>query len=225
VLFVKLAGLKGPVAAGIVLMAISPGAPVALRRAIDAGGHAQFTPALHLSIVILAIVTVPLSVSVMSAIFSVHAVLSPLDVARQVFVAQFLPLGIGAIVRIRWPSMAAWLSPRLTRISNVMLAVLGLVCIAVLGPAVVRIGWMPTVAGIVLTLAALVVGAAFAGRDSSVRTAGAIGAAMRNPGLALVIATVNHARPAVTASVFGYALGLAAVVTAFVVWRQRHRAS
>ena len=35
VLFVTLLDLKGPVAAGIVLMSISPGAPVALRRAID----------------------------------------------------------------------------------------------------------------------------------------------------------------------------------------------
>ena len=34
----------------------------------------------------------------------------------------------------------------------------------------------------------------------------AIAAAMRNPGLALVIATVNHVPPAVTAAVIGYAL-------------------
>jgi BASS family bile acid:Na+ symporter len=34
VIVVKLFGLRGAVAAGIVLMAISPGAPVALRRAI-----------------------------------------------------------------------------------------------------------------------------------------------------------------------------------------------
>ena len=38
VLVVKVFALTGPVAAGIVLMAISPGAPVALRRALDAGG-------------------------------------------------------------------------------------------------------------------------------------------------------------------------------------------
>ena len=223
VLFVKLLGLTGPVAAGIVLMAISPGAPVALRRAIDAGGHAQFTPALHLAIVILAIVTVPLSVTVMDAIFSASAVLSPFDVARQVFFAQLLPLGVGAAVRIRWPETAAWWAPRLARISNVMLLLLAAVCIIVLGPAIVRIGWMPSVAGVVLTLCALAVGAAFAGRDPSVRTAGAIGAAMRNPGLALLIATVNRAKPAVTASVFGYALGLAVVVAAFVIWRSRRR--
>jgi bile acid:Na+ symporter, BASS family len=43
VLAVKLLSLKGAVAAGIVLMAISPGAPVAMRRALDAGGHQHFS--------------------------------------------------------------------------------------------------------------------------------------------------------------------------------------
>src|SRR5262244_4662033 len=63
VLLVKLFGLKGAVAAGILLMAISPGAPVALRRAIEVGGHPAFAPALHLAIVLSAIVTVPASVA------------------------------------------------------------------------------------------------------------------------------------------------------------------
>ena len=224
VLAVKLFGLKGPVAAGIVLMAISPGAPVALRRAIDAGGHPEFAPALHVAIVLAAVVTVPVSVTIMDAIFSVHAVLSPLDVARQVFVAQLLPLGIGAGLR-RWrPSAAAWLAPRLARVSNLLLLALGVLCLIVLGPAIMRIGWVPTIVGVSVTVCALLIGAAFGGRDPSVRSSAAIGAAMRNPGLALLIATVNRAQPAVTAAVFGYALGLAAVVIAFVAWRGRRRA-
>src|SRR5262245_6130259 len=189
VLFVMVLGLKGPVAAGIVLMAISPGAPVALRRAIDAGGHPEFAPALHLAIVMLAVVTVPISVAIMAAIFSVQAVLSPLDVARQVFFAQFLPLGLGALVRTRWPARAAWLAPRLTRISNLMLVALLLVCAVVLGPAVGRLGWAPAISGAGVTAFALLIGGAFGGRDPSVRTAAAIAAAMRNPGLALLVAT------------------------------------
>jgi hypothetical protein len=44
---------------------------------------------------------------------------------------------------------------------------------------------------------------------------------MRNPGLALVIATVNKLPSEVVASVFAYALGLVVVVTAFVAWQGR----
>src|SRR5215470_1603216 len=112
VIVVKFFGLRGAVAGGIVLMAISPGAPIALRRAIQAGAGLGFAPTLHLAIVILAVVTVPLSVMLMSWIFSVRFAISPLDVARQVFFAQLLPLGIGAALRAWRPAMTARIEPR-----------------------------------------------------------------------------------------------------------------
>jgi len=79
----------------------------------------------------------------------------------------------------------------------------------------------PFVAGIGLTALALLFGAACAGRDAPARPVSAVATAMRNPGLALVIATVNKLPSEVVASVFAYALGLVAVVTAFVAWQGR----
>ena len=223
VLYVKLLGLKGPVAAGIVLMSIAPGAPVALRRVIEVGGRAQFAPALHLAIVLFAVVTIPLSVALLDAIFDKDFTVSPLHIARQVFFAQLLPLGLGAAFRALFPSAAAWLEPRLARLSNFLLIALLCACIYLLWPLLVEIGWIPSVAGAVLSAGALAVGAAFAGRDSAARPAAAVAAAMRNPGLALLIATVNHVPSSVTAAVFGYALGAAAVVTAYVTWQVRRQ--
>jgi len=225
VLVVKLFGLKGAVAGGILLMAISPGAPVALRRAIEAGGHSAFAPALHLAVVMLAVVTVPGSVAILDAIFDKDFTVTPLDVARQVFIAQLLPLGLGAAFRAFQPDAAARLQPRLARISNVMLLALLAILLVVLWPLLVDIGWIPFAAGAGLTVCALVVGAACAGRDSAVWPAGAVAAAMRNPGLALLIATVNKLPATVVAAVFGYALGLTVVVTAFIVWRSRRQAA
>jgi len=220
VIVVKLFGLRGAVAAGIVLMAISPGAPVALRRAIEAGGGRQFAPTLHLAIVMFAVVTVPVSVMIMAWIFSVRFAISPLDVARQVFFAQLLPLGIGAAMRAWRPVTAARFEPRLAALSNLMLLALIVLCLVVLGPRIIAIGWAPVVAGIGLTVCALFVGTIFAGRNASVRPPAAVAAAMRNPGLALLIATRNAAPPDVTASVFAYALGLAGVIFAFLAWRK-----
>ena len=220
VVVVKMFGLRGAVAAGIVLMAISPGAPIALRRAIEAGGGPQFAPTLHLAIVMFAVVTVPVSVMVMAWIFSVRFAISPLDVARQVFFAQLLPLGIGAALRAWRPVLAARLEPRLAAISNMMLLALMVLCLVALGPRLAAIGWVPVVAGVGLTLCALFAGTVVAGRDASVRPAAAVAAAMRNPGLALLIATRNAAPPDVTASVFGYALGLAGVIFGFLAWRK-----
>ena len=221
VLLVKGLGLTGPVAAGIVLMAISPGAPVALRRILTVGGQSAFAPALHLAIVLLAVVTVPLSVLILDAIFDAAFSITPLQVAEQVGMAQLLPLGAGVAIRAAAPATAAWLEPRLARVSNVVMLVFGLVCVYALRSQLVAIGWIPVVAGVALTASAVAVGAAFAGRDAAARPQGAIAAAMRNPGLALYIATVNHAPAGTMAAVLAYAIGAAVVVTAYVTLRVR----
>ena len=224
VLAVKLFALKGPVAAGIVLMSISPGAPVALRRALDAGGNRAFVPALHLAIVLLAVVTVPLSVAILDWIFAVDFTVTPFHIGRQVFFAQLLPLTLGAVLRAVRPALAAKLEAPLGRFGNLLLLALGIMVLVDMPSIIAAVGWVPSIAGVAMTLCALAIGAAFAWRASDVRPAAAIAAAMRNPGLALVIATVNHTHPAVTAAVIGYALGLGVTIIAFLQWCKRRGA-
>lgn len=209
------------VAAGILLMAISPGAPVALRRALDAGGDRRFAPALHLAIVLLAVLTVPASVEILDWIFAAEFKVTPLDIGRQVFFAQLLPLMLGAGLRAWRPALAERLEPRLGRIGNLLLLLLGVMALADAPWIVRQIGWLPSVAGFAMTIVALVVGAAFAWRDPEVRPAAAVAAAMRNPGLALLIATLNRASPTVIAAVIGYALGLAVAIVVYLQWRKR----
>jgi BASS family bile acid:Na+ symporter len=223
ILFCKLFDVRGAIAAGILLMAISPGAPVALRRALQVGGHAGFAPMLHLAIVILAVVTVPTSVAILDWIYAKDFSVSPLHVARQVFIAQLLPLGLGAAFRAWRPAPAERLQPRLERWSNRMLALVAVLLLVNFWRLLVETGWTPLLAGAVLTISALVMGAACAGRDPSARRAGAVAAAMRNPGLALLIAAANQLPVGAVAAIFGYALGLAAVITPFVAWQGRRR--
>ncbi len=44
---------------------------------------------------------------------------------------------------------------------------------------------------------------------------------MRNPGLALLIAALNHAPQNVTKGIIGYAIGLAIAMILFLQWRKR----
>jgi BASS family bile acid:Na+ symporter len=222
-LCVMLFGIKGVVGAGILLMAISPGAPIALRRAIEAGHHSALAPPLHVVIVMLAIVTVPASLAILAAIFQKDFAVTPLDVARQVFVAQLLPLGLGAALHALRPQAAARIEGPLARITNLALLALAAVLVAVLWPLLAEVGWVPVAAGAGLTACALGFGAACAGRNAAMRPVAAVAAAMRNPGLALLIATVNKMPPGVAAAVFAYTLGGAAVVTVFVVWQARRK--
>jgi BASS family bile acid:Na+ symporter len=221
VLAVRLFDLKGVAAAGILLMAISPGAPVALRRAIEAGGGAPFAPALHLVILALAVLSVPASLAMLSEMFGRALAVSPLDVARQVFFVQLLPLGLGAALRAWRPAVAARLEGPLARVTNPLLVAVVVLLLVVLWPRLVEVGWAPFAAGAGLTACALALGAACVWRDPVARPVAAVAAAMRNPGLALLMATVNQMPGGVVASVFGYALGAIAVVTAFVLWQGR----
>jgi bile acid:Na+ symporter, BASS family len=213
-------GLKGPIAVGIVLMIISPGAPVALRRALDAGSSREFAPALHLVIVMLAVLTVPATVAILDWIFAVDFNVTPLHIARQVFFAQLLPLALGAMLHAMRPTLAARLEAPLSRFGNWLLLALAAMVLVDLPSIVAAVGWTPMIAGVAVTLCALVVGWVFAWRDADVRPAAAIAAAMRNPGLALVIATVNRAPPDVTATVIGYALGLGVTLVVALQWHK-----
>jgi bile acid:Na+ symporter, BASS family len=221
VLVVKLFHPPPAVAVGIVLMAISPGAPVALRRALDAGGDPRFAPALHLAIVLLAVVTVPASIVILNWIFSVEFVVTPFDIGRQVFFAQLLPLALGAALRAWRPVLARRFEPRLAKVGNLLLLTLGAMALIDLPAIIGEIGWMPSVAGFAMTIIALAVGAAFAGANADVRPAAAVAAAMRNPGLALLIAALNHAPQNVTKGIIGYAIGLAIAMVLFLQWRKR----
>ena len=225
VLAVKLLGLKGAAAAGIVLMAISPGAPVAMRRALEAGGHSAFAPALHLAIVFCAVLTVPVSVAILDVVFEKDFSVTPLDIARQVFFAQLLPVSLGAALRAWWPSAAARLEKPLARLSNLLLLAAVAVLVAVLWRMLEEVGWTPFIAGILLSACALALGAAFAGRDAEARPSAAVATAMRNPGLALLIAALNKMPAAVVGSVFSYTLGAALIVTAYVAWQARRAPS
>jgi BASS family bile acid:Na+ symporter len=225
VLVVQVFGITGATAAGIILMAISPGAPVAMRRAIEAGGHSAFAPALHLAIVLCAVVTVPASVALLDVVFDKDFSVSPLDIARQVFFSQLLPLGLGAGLRMLRPATAARIDGPLARLSNLMLIGVGVALAVVLWPLLQAAGWTPFVAGALLTACALLVGTAFAWRDAAVRPAGAVAAAMRNPGLALLVAAANKLPAGVVAAVFGYTFGAALVITAFVAWQGRRAKS
>ena len=221
VLSLKVFGVTGPIAVGIVLMSISPGAPIALRRALDAGSNREFAPALHVAIVVLAVVTVPAvrrdpRLDLRQG-FHGHAVAYRAPGVR----AQLLPLMLGAALRAVRAPLAAKLEQPIGRIGNVLLLILGVLVLVDFPPIIAEVGWTPTIAGIAMTLCALAVGSAFAWRDAEVRPAAAIAAAMRNPGLALVIATVNRTPPAVTAAVIGYALGLAVTIVVYLQWRKR----
>ena len=206
---------------GIMLMAIAPGAPVALRRSLGAGGHRSYAPALQISVAALAVVSMPLSIAALNEYYGGSATIEPRHLARQVFTAQLLPLGLGMLARHLFARPAAWLEPRLRRLGGVLLVVLvGLVLLDI-WPVVAGAGPRVTIAIVVVTALAVVVGHLLGGPDPATRTATAISSAVRNPGLALLVATLNAASPAITAAVLAYFAIAALTLIPYIAWRRR----
>jgi BASS family bile acid:Na+ symporter len=218
---VRVADLPRLVEAGILLMAIAPGAPVALRRSIDTGGHRSFAPALQILVATLAVVSMPLSLAVLDAYYGANIAVEPHALARQVLIAQLAPLAAGLLVRRIAPAWTARFEPRIHRLTGFLLSVLVILAVVDFGPAVLDAGVRVVIAIIVVTLAALAVGHALGGPDPATRTAAAITTAMRNPGLALLVATVNNAPPQVSATVVAYLVVSAVTVLAYIAWRKR----
>jgi BASS family bile acid:Na+ symporter len=206
---------------GIVLMAIAPGAPIALRRSLSAGGHRAFAPSLQIGVVMLAVFSMPLSIAALNHVYAGHASIMPWTVARQVFVAQLLPLGLGIALRYARAPLAAWLEPGMTRLGTVLLFVLLVLVLIDVWEVTVNAGWRVTAAIALTTVAALAVGHLLGGPEPATRTAVAITSAARNAGLALVVATLNPAPPAIKAAVLAYLVISFLVIVPYVFWRRR----
>ena len=206
---------------GIVLMAISPGAPVALRRSLAAGAHAAFAPGLQISVAILAVVSMPLSIAALNEVYAGQAAIDPRDVMRQVFIAQLLPLGLGIALRHFGATLAARIEPAVRRAGTVLLIVAVVLVLAELWRPLYEAGAATITAMVLTTAAALAAGHLLGGPTATTRTAVAITSAARNPGLALLVATVNNASPAIIATVLAYVLVSLLVITPYAAWRHR----
>jgi bile acid:Na+ symporter, BASS family len=206
---------------GIVLMAISPGAPVALRRSLGAGGHRAFAPALQIAVAVLAVASMPLWIAALDEYYGARAFIAPEHLARQVFVAQLLPLSLGMVVN-RWHgAVAAWLEPRLRRLGSALLILLLALVLIDIWHVVIGAGWRVASSIVLVTALALASGHLLGGPERTTRTATAICSAARNPGLALLVLTLNGAPPAIAATVFAYLVIAALTVIPYVTWRGR----
>jgi BASS family bile acid:Na+ symporter len=205
---------------GIVLMAIAPGAPIALRRSLGAGGHRAFAPTLQICVALLAVISMPLSIAVLNHVYAGHASVAPWEVARQVFFAQLLPIGIGIAVRRATPGFAERLEAAVGRLGTALLVILAVVAVIDLWSIAVSAGGRVLTAIALTTVAALAVGHWLGGPDPAVRTAVAISSAARNAGLALLVTAVNNAPPAVKATVLAYLAVSVFAIVPYVVWRR-----
>jgi hypothetical protein len=113
--------------------------------------------------------------------------------------------------------------PHLDRIAKLLLLLLIAVVLIEVSGVVIRTGSRIALAIAITTVLLIVVGQMLGGSDPTMRTAVAISSAMRNAGLALLVAAANSASPAITATVLAYVVVSALIVLPYGAWRRRRR--
>ena len=214
-------GLPRAAEVGMVLMSIAPGAPVALRRALGAGGNTSYALALQVALAVLAMVTVPLSIALLDEVYAGEASVEPWRIALQILAAQLVPLALGSAARQHYGARLDRFAAHLGRVTTALLIVfVGIVIVDVWG--VLAQARLRTIAAIAVACAiALASGHALGGPDPSERTTLAASCAARNAGLAILVASVNSASAAIVATLLAYLFVSAATVTPYLVWRRR----
>lgn len=178
---------------GLTLLAISSALTTSGTQMLALGGRPPYVYSLLVNTSLLAVITVPLSLAILTALpLAADASVPPLRVAKVVAMTFLLPLALGAIFGRLWPRVA-------DRVSSPLNAGAGYVLLAtLLGFLVLNFSGLWQNTGLldylviaVLTIVALAIGHWLGGADPGDRTALAIAAAERHTGVAALIAAMN----------------------------------
>ena len=180
-----------PTEIALAIVAAAPAAPLALSGAVRVGGRLGYVASLQLGLALLAALTTPITLDVLARILNFPAAVRPMTVAQQVAGAVFLPTCLGVLLRAWSPRFADWLhSPLRTLAGFVFLAVIVFV-VSQTYQLLLEFDLRSYLATFLAIAAALATGHLFGRSSAGDRAALAVECAIRNPGLAMLIASVN----------------------------------
>jgi BASS family bile acid:Na+ symporter len=195
------------VKAGIVLMAIAPVPPLVPGQELGLGARKEYAYGVYVAMVLLTVVTVPLTLAIASRMYGRDDNVAPADMIKTILTGVLIPLAIGVVVRTVAPAFAARIAPWVYRLSMALVLLAFLPIIVSIWPAIQQIvgnGTLLTMA--VVVIIALAGGHLLGGPDREDRGTLAIASAVRHPGIAMMLANANFADKRVTAAVLLFML-------------------
>ena len=223
--YLFLQGVPGAVSIGLglVVLASAPGAPLLTTRASMAGGNVAIATSLQVTLATLAVVTTPLTLLVFTLIFTeVEASADFLIIAKQVLTVQFLPLGLGLLIRKLTGETAANIGELLTIVANTLFIVL---LVFLLGFSLVTLPTVPWRGLAVIppiVIFGLICGHLLGGPELETRSSIATGTIARNAGLALFLLAANGAGQAIPA-IIAYMVVGAVTALPYNVWVKKQQ--
>lgn len=217
-ILVKALTLPPGVEIGLLVLAVSAGAPLLPRKLLHIGDGAYIF-SLVVTSTLLAIVLVPAWLAALGPQFGNPPNLESSRVAWVLVKSFFLPLAVGMLVRWFFPTFAQQVGDRLMAIAGLVLTVCALALLILHWDVLLEAGWPGVLTLAALIVLALAIGHWLGGPAEEDRTALAIACSTRHLGIAvLVAASLPGPRTAVIIAV--YILTSAVISIPYLRWRR-----
>ena len=194
------------VAVGLAILLASPAAPVQLLRVTSKGGSLPYMVSLHLSLALLALLTVPATLYLFSLALGFQIEAGVLTVAKVVGATVLAPLGIGILIRSFYPRIADAIGPAVSKVAMVVLLICVLFAIEMTYRDLLRMELWSYFSIAVVVVVSLGIGHLLGPRDPEERTTLAMECASRGLGLALTIAMLHFSLHQVLPVLIPYAV-------------------
>jgi BASS family bile acid:Na+ symporter len=212
------------VAVGLAILVASPAAPMMLVKVPKKGGSLAYMASLHLSLALLALLTVPITLSLLSKALGFYVEVGLLAVARVVGMTILLPVCLGIMVRSLFPRITDTIGPALAKVGGVALLILILLVVAMTYGLLMRMDLWSYVVMAVVVAVSIAIGHWLGPRDPEERTTLAMESASRHPGLAMTIAALNFSPQKALPVLIPYLIVFMVVTTIYLQWRKRRSA-
>lgn len=201
--------------AGLVMMAVSPLAPLAPIKMLK-GAAREYAVGTTFALMLVATVAVPLTAEALRPLTTNHVKIPLTMVTLIVGTTVLLPLAIGVWAHGEWETFSERLAPFLRKAALAIIIPTALLILVRFWREFVPLLGDGTLAVIAVAAAsALVFGYALGGPDQANRKALAEAAATRHPGLAAAIAPLHSNDPRILAAILLYMFASAALSLAF----------
>lgn len=210
------------VAIGLAILAACPPAPLMLKGAPKmGGGGAPFMASLHLSLALLAFLTVPAALYLLSIPLGFHA---DVDLGAMAWILGrtiLIPIGVGMAVRAFFPGFADRAGPILDKAGTIGLAVVVLFALVALYPALLNMDARSYFVIAAVAAAALAIGHLLGPDIPQERTILAVECGVRHPVLALTIAGANFTPQKALPVLVPCILTCIAIAVIYLLWRKK----
>lgn len=207
-------------AIGLAILVACPPAPLMLKAAIKkGGGNSEFMASLHLSLALLALVTVPAIIYLLSLALNFKA---DVDLGVMFWILArtiLLPVGIGLIVRAYWPAVADKLAPLVGKIGTIGLMVVVLFALLALYPVLLKMDAWSYMTIALVSVSALAIGHFLGPNEPSEKTILAVECGVRHPVLAITIAGSNFDSSQILPIMVPCVITFIAIAMGYMIWR------